>query len=96
MKRKPPKKVREAPKDLSRAVDELSWIVQHDEHDARLDRFLARHLDWRSRTSIVELLQAGQVKVAGEVVTKKSFRLREGKKVSVAVPPPEEPERHEE
>ena len=68
MRRKAPKKVREAPKDLSRAVDELSWVVQHDEHDQRLDRYLAKRLDWRSRTSIVELLQAGQVKVAGEVV----------------------------
>lgn len=96
MKRKAPKKVREAPKDLSRAVDELSWIVQHDEHEQRLDRYLAKHLDWRSRTSIVELLQAGQVKVAGEVVTKKSFRVRAGRKVAVAVPPPPEPERHEE
>lgn len=93
---KPPKRVREAPQDLSGHVEALVFEVPHDEHKLRLDRFLSDRLTWRSRTSILELLSEGQVSVEGEVVTKKSHKLRRGEEVSVAVPPPEEPERHEE
>jgi 23S rRNA pseudouridine1911/1915/1917 synthase len=96
VKRKPSKKRKGAPKDLSRALEELTWDVEETDHKGRLDRFLAERLPWRSRTSIVELLSEGQVKCDGEVVCKKSFRLRAGTRVAVAVPPPEEPERHAE
>ncbi|MGE0706569.1 MAG: RluA family pseudouridine synthase [Planctomycetota bacterium] len=95
-RRKAPREVRQAPRDLSRAVDELSWTVELDDHEQRLDLFLSARLEWRSRTSIVELLQAGQVRVGEEVVRKKAWRVRQGDRVAVAVPPPEEPERHAE
>lgn len=93
---KPPKRVREAPQDLSGALEALYFEVPQEEHKLRLDRFLSERLTWRSRTSILELLSEGQVRVEGEVVTKKSHKLRQGEAVAVAVPPPEEPERHEE
>ena len=93
---KPPKRVREAPQDLSGHVEALVFEVPHDEHKLRLDRFLSDRLTWRSRTSILELLSEGKVSVEGEVIGKKSHKLRRGERVSVAVPPPEEPERHEE
>ncbi|MBL4845958.1 MAG: RluA family pseudouridine synthase [Planctomycetes bacterium] len=94
--RKPPKRVREAPQDLSAAIEALTFEVPPDEHKLRIDRFLSERLTWRSRTSILELLSEGQVSVEGEVVTKKSHKLRQGERVAVTVPPPDEPERHEE
>lgn len=93
--RKAAKKVREAPQDLSKAVDELSWVVPEEEHKLRIDRFLDERLPWRSRTSILALLADAQVSVEGEVVEKKSHKLKAGQRVAVIVPPPDEVERHE-
>lgn len=94
--RKAAKKVKEAPQDLSKAIDELSWVVPEEEHKLRIDRFLGERLSWRSRTSILALLAEGQVSVEGEEVDKKSHKLKAGQRVAVVVPPPEEPERHAE
>lgn len=87
---------RREPRDLSRPVDRLGWDVAVEDDGARLDRFLAERLDWRSRTSIVALIEAGRVLRDGAAVTRKAARLAPGERVEVLVPPPEEPDRHEE
>lgn len=87
---------RRAPADLSLPADRLSYLVAEDEADARLDRFLTGRLSWRSRTSLVEMIEAGQVRVGGLPVTRKAHRLSPGDLVEVAVPPPQEEVRHAE
>jgi 23S rRNA pseudouridine1911/1915/1917 synthase len=94
--RKRPKQARRPPRDLSRPLEALELRVGEADDGARLDRFLGARLDWRSRTSIVELLREGKVKRDGVPLTKKAARVREGDVIRVDVPPPAEPERHAE
>jgi 23S rRNA pseudouridine1911/1915/1917 synthase len=90
------RKARREPADLSRPLDRLGWEVPEEEHGERLDRFLAPRLSWRSRTSVVELIQDGQVLRDGQALTRKAQRVNQGERIEVLVPPPAEEERHEE
>jgi 23S rRNA pseudouridine1911/1915/1917 synthase len=83
------------PRDLSQPIDALRWVVPDEEHKERLDRFLLKRLTWRSRTSLVELIQAGKVTCAGVTVTRKAHKVLGGESVELAVPPPNEQVRHE-
>lgn len=87
---------RRTPRDLSLPVEALTWQISEEEDGARLDRFLCERLPWRSRTSVTELLAEGQVTRNEQVATKKATRLKLGDTVSVAVPPPQEEDHHEE
>ncbi len=53
------------PRDLSVPDEELVLVVREDEDGLRLDRFLARRLPWRSRTSLRQLLDEGRVRFLG-------------------------------
>lgn len=86
---------RDPPRDLSQPIEALRWTVPDDEHKARLDRFLGQRLSWRSRTSIVELIEQGDVRCGGRAVTRKAHKVLRGDVVEVAVPPPAEEVRHE-
>ena len=90
-----PRKERTPPRDLSRLRDRFEWEVLPEEHGSRLDVWLLAKLDWRSRTSIVELIQAGRVLHHGRPVTRKSAKVLQGDRVAVLIPPPPEEERHE-
>lgn len=86
---------RDRPADLSLPLEALRWPVLREHDGERIDRYLLLRLTWRSRTSIVQLLEDGKVRRNGELVRKKAVRVREGDEVSVDVPPPEEEARHE-
>jgi 23S rRNA pseudouridine1911/1915/1917 synthase len=49
------------PSQVDLVVDASSWQRPHDGFEVRLDSFLVRHLSWRSRTSIQELIRSGHV-----------------------------------
>lgn len=83
------------PADLSQVPTEVTWEVGEEEAGQRLDAFLVPRLTWRSRTSIVSLIQSGDVSVDGEPCARKGRKLKQGEGVAVAVPPPDEPVRHE-
>jgi 23S rRNA pseudouridine1911/1915/1917 synthase len=92
-------------RDLSKALEKLELVVRAsdfrspiDELSLRLDHFLAERLTWRSRTSIQDLIHAGQVLVdaptpdrpqgsgAARVETRPGRRLRHGSRVTVLIP----------
>ena len=78
------------PRDLSVPDEELVLVVREDEDGLRLDRFLARRLPWRSRTSLRQLLDEGRVE-AGPRAVRPGARLRTGDRLVVDLPPPDTP-----
>jgi 23S rRNA pseudouridine1911/1915/1917 synthase len=91
-------------RDLSKALERVDLVVRASDLrmraeavEIRLDRFLALHLKWRSRTSIQELIHGGYVFVdasapdrpaGGELVQvlRPGRRLRDKSRVRVVVP----------
>ncbi len=73
-----------------------SYGVRSEELNVRLDAFLARHLKWRSRSSIQRLIREGWTYVQGSSAPssdepsqerRPGRRLRDGAKVVVVIPP---------
>ncbi len=62
--------------------------VSPEETGKRLDRFLAEQLPELSRSSLQNLLEAGQVTVNGKAV-KKNYKMRGGEAVAVEIPQPQ-------
>jgi 23S rRNA pseudouridine1911/1915/1917 synthase len=83
-------------RDLSRPVERIELRVDAPE-EGRFDLFLARHLPWRSRAGVRELIEEGRARVNGQT-RKPATRLRAGDVVAVEVrrapapTPPPEPE----
>ncbi|MCA9704288.1 MAG: RluA family pseudouridine synthase [Myxococcales bacterium] len=68
------------------ASHETVRLTVAEEHARlRVDAYLALHLPWRSRRSLVELVAAGAVAVNGRAV-KKAHRLTAGDQVALRVP----------
>ncbi len=61
--------------------------VQETQHGGRLDAVLATQLDAYSRVFLRRVVQDGKARVDGQVV-KPSFRVQEGQKIEVDLPPP--------
>ncbi len=61
------------------------FIVPPEEGSVRLDRFLTGQLPQLSRARIQELIQQGQVQVAGRTAGKASETLKGGEQVAIAV-----------
>lgn len=78
-------------RDLSQPIERVE-IVVHKPEEGRFDAFLARHLLWRSRTGVQDLIEQGQALLNGER-RKPSTRVRAGDRVvvNVARPPVETP-----
>src|SRR5678810_1279056 len=53
----------QSPKEVELRVDASDLRMRTDAVEIRLDAFLVRHLTWRSRTSIQDLIRDGQVLV---------------------------------
>lgn len=68
-------------RDLSLIRDRITFAVKSDS-PLRLDQYLMKTLDWKSRTRIQTLIQGGHVKV-NEEATKPSRRVRGGDVVTV-------------
>ena len=56
---------------------------------ARLDRFLADHLDGLSRSRIQALIRAGEVRSAGGTLVDAGHKVKPGETVEITLPPPE-------
>lgn len=86
------------PREVELRVDASFLRMRAEEVELRLDRFLAHHLKWRSRTSIQELIKSGHVSVdastpdhprgSGElkVETRPGRRLHDGSRVVIRIP----------
>ncbi len=81
-----PKYPGDAPRDLSRPLEELRILVDARLEGQRLDLALTTVLTWRSRSSIHRLIDAGLVRVEGRPVAA-SRRVRLGETIHVEVPP---------
>lgn len=85
-----PKLPGQPPRDLSRPLEQLRFLVDARFDGQRLDVVLATVLPWRSRASIRRLLEGGYVHLTGRAPTA-SRRLRAGETIVVDVPPRAEP-----
>lgn len=93
-------------RDLSKPLTEVELVVRASDFgltveatELRIDHFLARHLAWRSRTSIQALVKDGFVRVdastpdhprgTGELVLERrpGRRVRHGSRVVIEIPP---------
>lgn len=63
----------------------VSLLVGEADYAQRLDVFLTNRMPWRSRKSLVELLEAGRITVNGSKV-KKAHRLLLGDRVDLELP----------
>ena len=80
-----PKYPGEGPRDLSRPLEQVRVLVDARTDGQRLDLALASVLTWRSRSSIVRLIDQGMVRVEGRCVPA-SRRVRAGDTIEVDVP----------
>lgn len=81
-----PKYPGDAPRDLSRPLEELKILVDARLEGQRLDLALTTVLTWRSRSSIHRLIDAGLVRIEGRPAAA-SRRMRLGETIHVEVPP---------
>ena len=72
--------------DLSRP--RTHWNLKAELHDdgLRLDQFMAKRVEWRSRTELQEMIEEGLVAVNGETRRKVSVRLKDQDTVVIAIP----------
>jgi len=75
---------------VSETTTTVAWTIEAADAGTRLDAFLAAQLPWRSRRSLVGLLDTGAATVEGRRV-KKSHRLAVGQRVELTVPAAEVP-----
>ena len=83
------RKPRETPLHLVEPESQVILTVGRDCEDMRLDAFLAKHLPWRSRTNVRDMLGEREVLVAGER-RKPAYRMKVGERVEIPLPPPPE------
>ena len=72
---------------LDGRLETMSYRVAEGEQGLRLDQFLARRLHWRSRSSVVRLLDEGQVTLATRAA-RANRRVALGETVTVLLPRP--------
>lgn len=85
-----PKFPGEPPRDLSRPVEQIKFLVDARYDGARLDVALAAVLTWRSRESVHRLIDGGYVKLVGRKAVA-SRRLKTGDAVFIEIPPENRP-----
>lgn len=71
--------------DFSQPVSAISVEVPPEHEGQRLDSYLPRRFNWRSRAYFLELLTSGTVTVNGKHV-KKAYRVRSGDVISLELP----------
>jgi 23S rRNA pseudouridine1911/1915/1917 synthase len=74
--------------DAEEAAATLAFTVDDVEAGARLDAFLAAHVETVSRTRLKQSIEDGDVLVAGRTVLKGSYKLRAGDQVELEMPAP--------
>lgn len=81
-----PKLPGEPPRDLSRPLEQIRFLVEARFDGQRLDVVLATMLPWRSRQSIHRLIDDGFISLVGRKATA-SRRMKTGDQVVVDIPP---------
>ncbi len=81
----------EAPRDLSKPLEQLRLLADEKHDSLRLDQALCAFLHWRSRTSVRRLIEDGLVTLADGRSPRPSTRIRKGDVLVVRVPQPAEP-----
>lgn len=71
--------------DFSKPVEEITLDVPPEHAGTRIDSYLARRMQWRSRGHFIGLFEDGDVSVGGRVV-KKSYQVRAGDRVHIRLP----------
>ncbi|MBI4576003.1 MAG: RluA family pseudouridine synthase [Planctomycetes bacterium] len=74
-------------RDMVEPVEEVQLVVRPEEAGARLDRFLASTLPWRSRSQVARMIRERRVLVGSQGV-RAARRLRAGERVVVRLPDP--------
>lgn len=85
-----PKFPGEGPRDLSRPLEQLKFLIDARFDGQRLDVALATVLPWRSRQSIHRLIDGGYVTLVGRTASA-SRRVRTGETVLIDIPPEAKP-----
>ena len=75
----------EAPRDLSKPLEQVRVLVDARTAGQRLDLALASVLTWRSRSSIARMIEQGKVRLQGRVAPP-SRKVRVGDTIEVDVP----------
>lgn len=71
--------------DFSKPVDQLEVEVPPEHAGQRIDSYLPRRFNWRSRQYFLGLLQDGTVHVNGRQV-KKAYRVADGDRIAITLP----------
>jgi 23S rRNA pseudouridine1911/1915/1917 synthase len=74
--------------DAEAAAATLAFTVDEGEVGARLDAFLAAHVEGLSRTRLKQSIEDGDVLVAGRTAEKGAYKLRAGEQVELEMPAP--------
>ncbi len=85
----------ETPRDLSQPLEEIRIQIDARHDGQRLDKALTAYLPWRSRTSVVRLIDDGRVGLCGEREGERarpSARVRAGDIVRIEIPPQPDPQ----
>lgn len=71
---------------------EIETLVDAEAAGTRLDAYLARALPAFSRNRLKDLILAGAVAIDGETRAEPKYRVKAGESITLAAPPPEDPE----
>lgn len=72
-------------------VKKFDFIVEAQEAGQRLDRYLSKNIEEYSRSAIQTIIREGKVTI-NDRVGKSNYRLKQGDKISVTVPPLSKPQ----
>ena len=81
----------EGPRDLSKPLEQVRVLIDARTAGQRLDLALAAILTWRSRSSIVRMIDKGMVRLGGRVVPS-SRKVKVGDTIEVDVPQEPQPQ----
>jgi len=69
-------------------AETLTFTVDEVEAGARLDAYLATHVEDVSRTRLKQLIEDGEVLISDRAVTKPAYKLRAGERIEIEPPAP--------
>ncbi|MHA7872216.1 MAG: RluA family pseudouridine synthase [Hyphococcus sp.] len=71
--------------------EDAAFVIDADHAGARLDKWLSERLDGLTRTRLKALIEGGALARDGETFTDPSWKLREGERYQLTVPPVADP-----
>jgi len=86
-----PEDISHADKDPEAGEQAYSFLIEPDHAGARLDKWLSERIEPLTRTRIKALIEGGALARDGAVFTDPSWKLREGERYALTVPPTADP-----